>query len=103
MRIKKGDTVQILKGKDKGKSGKVVSVNSRHRLITVEGLNLYKKHIRPKRQGEKGEVIQVVRPLPTANVMILCSNCGRPTRVGIRFESGRKFRYCKRCNSLIDK
>ncbi|MGC9046895.1 MAG: 50S ribosomal protein L24 [Minisyncoccia bacterium] len=101
MKIKKGDLVKILKGKDRGKTGKVIKVFTRDNKVTVEGLNLFKKHVRPRRQGEKGEIVQVARPLAIANVMLICPSCGKATRVGYRFENNNKVRYCKKCESKI--
>jgi len=101
MNIKKNDTVKILTGKDRGKIGKVIKVDLKSRKLMVEGLNLYKKHMRPKKQGEKGEIIQISRPINVSNLMIVCPNCKQPNRVGFRFEDKNKFRYCKKCHSKI--
>ena len=101
MNIKKGDTVKILIGKDQGKVGKVIKVDLKSRKLIVEGANLYKKHMRPKRQGEKGEVVQLSRPMDVSNLMLVCPSCKQPTRIGFRFEENNKFRYCKKCKGLI--
>ncbi|MEK7146889.1 MAG: 50S ribosomal protein L24 [Patescibacteria group bacterium] len=101
MKIKKGDIIKISKGKDRGKTGKVIKVDPVSNKITVEGLNLFKKHSRPKRQGQKGEVILVARPLNVANAMIVCPACKQAVRVGFRFENETKLRLCKKCNSKI--
>ncbi|MBI4034123.1 MAG: 50S ribosomal protein L24 [Candidatus Brennerbacteria bacterium] len=101
MKVKKGDTVKILAGKNRGESGKVIRVYPKEGRVTVEGVNVYKKHSRPRRQGEKGEIVSVVRPLMLSNVVLVCSKCGKPTRVGHRFENERKVRYCKKCNAEI--
>ncbi|MBI5732838.1 50S ribosomal protein L24, partial [Candidatus Jorgensenbacteria bacterium] len=98
---KKGDTVQIIKGKDRDKSGKVISVDPRTEKVTVEGLNLYKKHVRPKKQGDKGEIIQVSRPVRISNVGIFCSHCNRGVRVGYRINENQKTRICRKCKSTI--
>jgi large subunit ribosomal protein L24 len=104
MKIKKGDNVKILSGKDRGKIGRVIKVDHKNNKITVEGINVYKKHVRPKRQGERGELIQVVRPLPASKVMLVCSVCNRGVRVGYRFENNKnkKVRYCKRCQTSLN-
>ena len=99
MKIKKGDTVKILTGKDRGKDGKVISVHPKDEKVTVEGLNVYKKHVRPRKQGEKGEVVQVTRPIRISNIGLICSHCNKVTRVGYRFDDDQKLRYCKKCNS----
>ncbi len=101
MKIKKNDTVKILAGKDRGKTGKVIKVDLKSQKLIVEGLNLYKKHMRPKNQGEKGEVIKISRPMNVSKLMVVCPNCKQPTRVGFRFEKDNKFRYCKKCQSRI--
>ena len=98
MNIHKGDTVQIRVGKDRGKTGKVFKIDAKNEAAFVEGLNLYKKHSRPKRQGQKGEIIAVPRTLAISKIMLYCSNCKKGTRVGYRLEkNGQKTRYCKHC------
>jgi len=101
MRVKKGDTVKIITGKDKNKTGKVLKVLPTKNKILIEGLNLYKKHIRPKREGEKGEIVLVPRAINVSNVMLVCPSCNKTTRVSFRFESGTKIRICKKCGAVI--
>jgi large subunit ribosomal protein L24 len=101
MRIKKGDTVRVEKGKDRGKSGKVVHADPDTGRITVEGLNVVKRHVRPRRQGEKGETVQVPRPIPAANVALVCPHCGAATRIGARVEGREKVRFCKKCKAAL--
>lgn len=101
MNIKKGDTVFIKKGKDKKKSGKVVKVLPQHNKVVIEGLNLVKKIQKPKKTGEKGEIISVPRPISRANVMLICPNCKCPTRVAYKKDDKNKFRICKKCGSKI--
>jgi len=101
MKIHKGDTVEITVGKDSGKTGKVLKIDSKKNKIVVEGLNLAKKHRRPKRQGEKGEIVTVARPLDASKVMLICSNCKKITRVGYEFIGGKKTRYCKKCKTAV--
>lgn len=100
-KIKKGDTVKIITGKDRGKSGKVIAVFPRKNKIVVEGVNVYKKHVRPKREGEKGEVVDVVRPFHVSNAMLLCGKCNTGVRVGFRMEGDKKVRYCKKCGMSL--
>ncbi|RJP44597.1 50S ribosomal protein L24 [Candidatus Parcubacteria bacterium] len=97
MKIKKGDQVKIISGKDRGKSGRVLAVSSDENRIVVDGLNLYKKRVRPKQSGKKGETVLVPRPLSLSNAMFVCASCKKPTRIGHRSESDRKVRYCKKC------
>ena len=92
MKIKKGDTVHILSGKDRNKRGKVLSVYAKTGTALVEGVNLFKKHRKPRRQGEKGEIIVVPRPLRLSKLMLVCPKCGKPTRVSTVQEGGAKAR-----------
>lgn len=101
MKIKKGDTVKIITGKDSGKTGKILSINSKDEKVLVEGLNMFKKHKRPKRQGEKGEIISVARPMRASNVLLVCPRCSQATRVGYKLDGGAKLRICKKCKSTI--
>jgi len=101
MKIKKGDTIKIITGKDKGKTGKVLKVLLKKNKILIEGLNLYKKHVRPKREGEKGEIVLVPRPMDVSNIMLVCSSCNQATRIGHRFEAGKKVRICKKCGVVV--
>ena len=101
MRIRKNDTIKIITGKDKGKTGKVLKIFPKKGKVLIEGLNIYKKHVRPKREGEKGEIISVPRPLDVSNVMLFCATCGKATRTGFRLEEERKVRYCKKCSAIL--
>lgn len=101
MKIKKGDTVKIISGKDKGKTGVVSKIIPSEGKILVSGINLYKKHIKPRGQKQKGEIVAVERPLYVSKVMLVCKNCNLPTRIGFKFIDNKKSRYCKKCQSLI--
>ncbi len=101
MKIHKGDTIKIITGKDRGKTGKLLKVFPLKNKILIEGLNIYKKHVRPKQQGEKGQTVLVPRPIDISNVMLVCPSCGQAARVGYRLEAGSKKRYCRKCNALI--
>lgn len=101
MRIKKGDTIFILAGKDRGKSGKVLKITDNGERALIEGLNVFKKHSKPKRQGEKGEIVSVPRPLRISNIALACSRCSRGVRVGSRVEGEKKVRFCKRCKGIL--
>jgi len=101
MNIKKNDTVKIVAGKDKGKTGKILKTIPSVQRAVVEGINLYKKHVRPKREGEKGQIITVPRSLHISNLQLVCPACGKPTRVGYAIEGKNKSRVCKKCKSRI--
>lgn len=100
MRIKKGDTVKVMRGRDRGKTGKVLAVTPATGRLTIEGVNIYRKRVRPRRRGQKGEVVLVSRPLSASNVMLVCRNCSAAVRVGIRIEGNKKERYCKKCGAV---
>lgn len=99
MNFKKGDQVQILSGKDRGKAGVVSSVLKDKDRVIVADLNVFKKRSKPKKQGQKGEVLMIARSIPASNVMYVCKNCNKPTRLGARVEGDKKVRYCKKCDT----
>lgn len=101
MKVKKGDTVLITSGKDRAKTGKVLGVYAEINKIIVEGLNLMKKHVKPKRQGEKGQIVQIPAKIDVSNVKLICGKCGKPTRIGYKIEKDKKYRICKKCNQEI--
>lgn len=101
-RLKKNDTVKILAGKDKGKSGKILFVFPDKGRVLVQGLNLIKKHIRRTREDQQGGVIQKESPIHISNLMVVCQKCGKPTKIGFNVLSdGTKIRICKKCKELI--
>ena len=97
MKIKKGDTILVISGKDRSKTGKVLNVFPKKEKIIVEGINLRKKHVRPKRSGEKGQIVQVPVPLYASNVKLICNKCNKAVRVGYKKEGEKKYRVCKKC------
>ncbi len=101
MKLKKGDIVLVISGKDRGKQGKILDVFPKEERIVVEGANLRKKHIKPKRSGEKGQIVETPLPFPAAKAKLICPKCGKPTRVGYKFEGGKKYRVCKKCKSEL--
>jgi large subunit ribosomal protein L24 len=103
MKIKKNDKVLIIKGKDRTKSGKVIKVFPKDSRVIVEGLNIQKKTVRPKREGEKGQIISVAMPIMSHNVELMCPSCGKASKVGSRVaKKGHiKERYCKKCKSTV--
>lgn len=101
MKIKKGDTVLITTGKDRGRTGKVSRALPREGGILVEGINLKKKHVRPKREGEKGQIVDVPAVLDVSNIKIICPKCGKAVRVGYKIEGDKKVRICKKCKQEI--
>ena len=101
MKIKTGDTVLIISGKDRSKTGKVTEVFPKDNKIIVEGLNIVKKHVRAKREGEKGQRVEVPRPFDVSNVKLICPKCKKATRVGHRIIGKIKVRICNKCKQEI--
>jgi len=99
MNLKKGDQIKIISGKDRGKTGTVLKVFTKEDRLTIDGLNLFKKRSRPKKQGQKGETVLVPRPLAVSKVMLICQNCKKSTRIGYRTEGEKKVRFCKKCEA----
>lgn len=104
MGIRKGDTVRLLAGKDKGKEGKVIQVVTARRRIVVEGLNIVKKASRPNPKTQsQGGIITMPNPLDASNAMLICPRCSKPTRTKrAKTKEGRRSRKCKKCGELID-
>jgi len=102
MKIKKDDKVTVLSGKYKNKKGKVLKAIPKDGRIIVENVNVVKKHRRPKKQGEKGQRIEVASPINISNAMLICPKCGKNTRVGYKvLENKEKVRVCKKCGEEI--
>ena len=97
MRIKKGDQIQVIAGKSKGKKGKVTRVLPASGKIVAEKINVMKKHMKPKREGEKGQIVEVDAPFDVSNAMLVGPECGKMTRVGYSVKNGNKSRVCKKC------
>jgi large subunit ribosomal protein L24 len=102
-KVRKNDTVQVLAGREKGKQGKVMRVLPKEKRVVIEGVNIRKRHTKPRRQGEQAGIVEFPAPLYVSNVAVLCAKCGRPARVGFRFLADKtKVRYCKRCDEVIE-
>lgn len=101
LKIKKGDEVLVKSGKDRGKKGKIIRVLPTKNRVVVEGLNMRKKHIRPKKAGEKGNTVLIPFSMNISNVQIICPSCSKPTRIGYKIVGKNKTRICKKCSSSI--
>ncbi|MEI7424543.1 MAG: 50S ribosomal protein L24 [Candidatus Staskawiczbacteria bacterium] len=101
MKVKKGDSVLITAGKDKGRTGKIMKALPKELKILIEGINLKKKHVRPKREGEKGQIVSIPALLDVSNIKLICPKCGKATRVGYIIEKDQKNRVCKKCKQVI--
>ncbi|RJQ25886.1 50S ribosomal protein L24 [Candidatus Parcubacteria bacterium] len=101
MKIKKGDIVKILKGKDKGKTGKVEKIFPADNKVLVEGINQYKRHVKGKTANQKSEIVTITKPLPVASIALFCQKCKKPTRVGYRLLKDKKTRICRKCEEEV--
>ena len=109
LKLKKGDQVIVLRGKDKGRKGKIEKIFPKTGKILIPGINVYKKHARQQSEKEPGGIIDIVKPLSVSNVALICPKCGKPTRIGYQIgKSGNlprgkvgKNRICRKCQTLI--
>lgn len=99
--LKKGDTVKVLSGKDKGRTGKILFVAPKTLKAVVEGLNIKVRFSKAKRKGEKGQRLELPAGLSTSKLMLICPNCGKATRIGREINEQGNFRKCKKCGKLI--
>jgi len=103
MKIRKNDTVLVLAGKDRGKTGKVRFAYPKDRRVLVEGVNFIKRHTRARAQVRQAGIIEREATIAVSNVMLMCRQCNHPARIGFRFlEDGRKVRFCRACGEVID-
>jgi large subunit ribosomal protein L24 len=101
--IKKNDTVVVMAGKEKGKRGRVLSVNPSKDSLLIEKINMIKKHMKPSRKYAQGGIIEKEASIHISNVMLVCPKCTKPTRIGTSvLQDGKKFRMCKKCREVID-
>jgi len=101
MKIKKGDKIKVVAGKDKGRVGTVGKVYIKSGKLLVPGINIYKKHIKKNEKMPQGGVVELPRPMEIAKVMLVCPKCSKATRIGYEVVKDRKFRICKKCKSRV--
>ena len=101
MKIKKGDNVKVLSGNDKGKTGEVLAVEPKSEKIVVKGVNVRKKHVKARKQGEEGGIIPVEVAIHASKVNIVCPKCGKAVKVGYEIEKDQKVRVCRKCGAKI--
>lgn len=102
LHVKKGDTVQVLSGKDKGKQGKIVSSMPKKGKVVVEGVNRIKRHTKPSQAYPQGGIITKEAPILASKVQLVCPSCSKATRTGKKEVNGKNVRFCKKCGELID-
>ena len=101
MRIKTGDTVKVLSGNDKGVTGEDLEIMPKTNKMVVKGVNIRKKHVKPRKQGEEGGIISVECAIPSSKVNVVCSKCGKATKIGYTIEKNEKIRVCKKCGAKL--
>jgi len=102
MKIKTGDKIKVLQGKDKGKQGKVIQVMLKDNRVVVEGVNLFIKHVKPKREREKGQRVEFPAAMDVSKVMLICPRCSKAARVGHKtLENGKRVRICAKCKDVV--
>lgn len=102
IKIKKGDTVKVLTGKDNGKSGVVERVFAVENKAVVKGVHILKKHVKPSQKNPSGGIIDINKKMDVSDLMLVCPNCGKPSRVGYIVEKDVKIRVCKKCKKSVD-
>lgn len=103
-RIRKGDTVTVMSGKEKGKTGQILQVDPARQRVLVEKINMVKRHTKPSQKQRQGGIVEKEGTLHISNVMVVCRNCGKASRVGVKvLPDGKKLRFCKKCNEIVDK
>lgn len=103
MKVRKGDKVKVLVGKDAGKTGKVLMVLKSENKVVVEGINLVTRHVKPGKVSKEGGIIKIEKPIDASNVMVICEKCERPVRIGFNLVGGKKYRVCKKCGEVFSK
>ncbi len=101
MKIKKGDTVKVLSGNDKGKTGEVLEIVPKSQKVVVKGVNVRKKHVKARKQGEESGIISIECAIHSAKLAVVCPKCNKATRIGYEIEKDEKVRVCKKCGAKI--
>jgi len=103
MKIKKNDIATVIKGKDKGKTGKVLKIFTKEKKLIIEKVNFVKRHTKPSQKVQQGGIIEKEAPVDISKVMLVCNKCGKPTKVKMgRLGDGKRVRICKKCQEMLD-
>ena len=102
IKLKKGDTVKILNGKDSGKSGQILVVFNKINRATVKGIHMQKKHVKPTQSNPTGGIIEINKKIDISNMAVICPSCGKYTRVGYKLDKESKIRICKKCQKSLE-
>jgi len=101
MKLKKGDNVIVLSGNDKGKTGEILEIIPSTQKVIVKGVNIRKKHVKPRKAGEEGGIIPSEYPIHSSKVNVVCPKCGKASKIGYIIEDGKKVRVCKKCGAKL--
>ncbi len=101
MKLKKGDNVIVLSGNDKGKTGEVLEIIPSTQKVIVKGINVRKKHVKPRKAGEEGGIVASEYPIHSSKVNVVCPKCGKASKIGYKIEDGKKVRVCKKCGANL--
>ena len=101
MKLKKGDNVIVLSGNDKGKTGEILEIIPSTQKVVVKGVNIRKKHVKPRKAGEEGGIISSEYPIHSSKVNVVCPKCGKASKIGYIIEDGKKVRVCKKCGAKL--
>ena len=102
LNVKKGDTVVVISGQDKGKKGEILHADPANNRVSDKGVNMITKHDKPRKQGEAGGLIEQEGTIDASNVMLVCPKCGKATRIAHQIVDGKKVRVCKKCGKVMD-
>ena len=101
MKLKKGDNVIVLSGNDKGKTGEILEIIPSTQKVVVKGVNIRKKHVKPRKAGEEGGIVASEYPIHSSKVNVVCPKCGKASKIGYKIEDGKKVRVCKKCGANL--
>ena len=101
MKLRQGDNVIVLSGNDKGKTGEILEIIPSTQKVIVKGVNIRKKHVKPRKAGEEGGIISSEYPIHSSKVNVVCPKCGKVSKIGYIIEDGKKVRVCKKCGAKL--
>jgi large subunit ribosomal protein L24 len=101
MKLLRGDEVLVVRGKDKGKRGKIEKVFTKEKMVLIPGVNLYKRHYKSRMQNKPSEIVEITKPYTVASVALICPHCKEQTRVGYKIDNKEKVRVCRKCDKKI--
>ncbi len=101
MKLRKGDTIVVTAGRDAAKQGKIDRVYSKQGTVMVDGINMYKRHVKKNEQLPEGGILDLPRPIDVSKVSLLCPKCKKPTRVGYKIDKNKKVRICRKCEAVL--